>query len=158
MLHLRPAVRSDVTVILSLIRALAGYEREPQAVVATEEDLLRDGFGAAPRFRVLLCEVDGAVAGFALYFFTWSTWQGRPTLFLEDLFVRPELRGQGAGLSLMRRLAKIAVEEGCTRFHWQVLDWNAPSIAFYEGLGAKILKEWQAVRLDGVALQRLAAE
>ncbi len=105
MLAIRPAVAADVPVILQLVRDLAAYEREPSAVVATEADLLRDGFGAAPRFHVLLAEWDGAPAGFAFYMFTYSTWRGRSVLYLEDLFVRPEHRKRGIGLALMRRLA-----------------------------------------------------
>lgn len=153
---LRPATRDDVGDIHRLIVALATYEREPEAVVATEADLLRDGFGADPKFRVLLAQRQERVVGFAFYFFAYSTWEGRPVLFLEDLFVEPAERGRGMGLALMKRLARIAIENDCTRFHWQVLDWNAPAIGFYESLGARILKDWRAVRLDGPALRALA--
>lgn len=156
MLTIRPAVPTDVPLVLALIRELAVYEREPDAVVATEADLLRDGFGETPRFQVLLAEWEGAPAGFAFFFHAYSTWRGRPVLYLEDLFVRPELRGRGIGLALMRALAVRAVDEGCARFVWQVLDWNEPSIRFYEQLGAKVLREWLTVRLEGEALARLA--
>ena len=157
MLRLRPATPADVPVILQLVRALAEYERAPDAVVATEQDFLRHGFGPAPRFSVLLAEQDGEVAGFALWFFTFSTWLGRPGLFLEDLFVRPQLRGRGIGKALMLELARNAVREGCGRFEWNVLDWNQPSIDFYRSLGARELDEWVGCRLEGDALRALAA-
>ena len=156
MLTLRPALRDDVPVILGLIRALAIYEREPDAVLATEADLLRDGFGERPAFHVVLAEDGVMTVGFALYFFSYSTWLGRRCLYLEDLFVHPEHRGQGAGIALMKHLAGIAVAEGCKRFVWQVLDWNAPSIEFYESLGAVIAREWLTVRLEGDALVALS--
>ena len=146
----------NVSVILSLIVDLATYEREPDAVVATEADLLRDGFGPSPAFEVLLAERDGEAIGFAFYFFTYSTWRGRQCLYLEDIFVRPADRGYGAGLALMRALAQKALERGCARFVWQVLDWNEPAIAFYEKLGASIQREWLTVRMEGEALARLA--
>ena len=156
MLRLRPAKPADVPVILQLVRALAEYERAPEAVVATEQDFLRHGFGPSPRFSVLLAEDEGKVAGFALWFFTFSTWLGKPGLFLEDLFVRPELRGRGIGKALMLELARIAVREGCGRFEWNVLDWNQPSIDFYRSLGARQLDEWVGCRLEGDALRALA--
>ncbi len=163
MRNLRPANPSDVAVILELIRELAIYEREPDAVIATEADLLRDGFGERPAFQVLLAEwreaddTPAEVAGLAFYFFAYSTWVGRESLHLEDLFVRPSHRGRGIGLALMRNLARIAVERGCRRFQWQVLDWNTPAIRFYESLGAQVLGEWQSVRIEGEALEALAA-
>jgi len=162
MLHLRPANPSDVPVILELIRELAIYEREPDAVIATEADLLRDGFGERPAFQVLLAEwreaddTPAGVVGLAFYFFAYSTWVGRESLHLEDLYVRPSHRGRGIGLALMRNLARIAVERGCRRFQWQVLDWNTPAIRFYESLGARVLGEWQSVRIEGEALEALA--
>jgi GNAT superfamily N-acetyltransferase len=158
MLTLRAAVAADVPVVLSLIRALAEYEREPDAVVATEADLLRDGFGATPRFHVILAEWDGAPAGFAFYMFTYSTWRGSPVLYLEDLFVLPEHRKKRIGMSLMKRLAQIARDEGCERFVWEVLDWNEPSIRFYESLGARVLRDWLNVRMDADAILALAEE
>lgn len=155
---IRPASAADVRAILSLITELAIYEREPDAVVATEEDLLREGFGEGERsFRALVAEVDGVIAGFALYFFSFSTWRGRRCLYLEDLFVRPSRRGTGIGLGLMRELAREATRLGCARFTWQVLDWNEPAIAFYEKLGASVQREWLTVRIEGEALERLAS-
>src|SRR5258708_33931344 len=119
MLRLRPAVASDVPVVVRLVRELAAYEREPEAVVASEESLLRDGFGPVPLFRATLAEWNGAPAGFALWFFNYSPWLGKPGLYLEDLFVRPELRGKGIGKALLCELAAIALREGCGRFQWQ---------------------------------------
>jgi GNAT superfamily N-acetyltransferase len=126
-------------------------------VLATEDDFVRDGFGESPAFHVHLVEIDDEVVGFALWFYSYSTWEGRKCLYLEDLFVRPAARGKGAGLALMKTLARVALENGCKRFVWQVFDWNQPSIDFYEKLGAKILREWLSVRLDGAALERLAS-
>jgi GNAT superfamily N-acetyltransferase len=156
MIAIRSAVPGDVPLVLELIRALAAFEREPDAVVATEGDLLRDGFGPSPLFRVLLAEDEGEPAGFALYFFAYSTWRGRPSLYLEDLFVLPEHRRKGIGLALMQRLARIALDEGCGRFVWEVLDWNERAIRFYESLGAQVLRPWLHVRMEGPALARLA--
>ncbi|MEZ4302187.1 MAG: GNAT family N-acetyltransferase [Polyangiaceae bacterium] len=156
MIEVRAAGAGDVGLILELIRELAAYEREPDAVVATEADLLRDGFGEAPKFRVLIAERDGVAAGFAFYFFTYSTWRGRPCLYLEDLFVRPAARRNGIGLTLLRALAEVAVRERCDRFVWQVLDWNTPAIAFYESLGARPMREWITMRVEGEAIARLA--
>ena len=157
MLRLRPATAADVPDVMRLVQALAEYERAPDAVVATEADFLRHGFGPSPRFSVLIAEQDGQVAGFALWFFTFSTWLGRPGLYLEDLFVRPELRGRGIGKAMMLELARTAVREGCGRFDWQVLDWNEPSIQFYRALGARVMGEWLTCRLEGDALRALAA-
>ncbi len=138
------------------MKELAAYERAPDAVSATEDDFLRDGFGDSKLFQAHVAEVDGAVVGFALWFVTYSTWLGRGTLYLEDLFVVPEHRRRGAGMALMRTLAREAVQRDCLRFVWQVLDWNEPAIAFYERLGANVLREWLSVRLEGAALERLA--
>jgi len=157
-MHIRPATPADVPTLLRFSRELALYEREPQAVVATEADLLRDGFGPAPRFRALIADVDGAPAGFALFFTSYSTWRGHHGIRLEDLYVTPELRGQGIGKALLARVAQIAVAEGCPRLEWDVLDWNAPAIAVYERLGAHILTEWRIMRLSGDALTALAAQ
>jgi GNAT superfamily N-acetyltransferase len=154
---IRAANGGDVDEILALIRELAEYERAPQDVTATPADLLRDGFGQNPRFHVLLACEGGKVAGFAFYFFAYSTWRAQPTLYLEDLFVRPAYRRLGLGLTLMRRLAEEAVKTGCGRFQWQVLDWNEPAIRFYETLGARVLREWWTVRVEGEAIARLAA-
>ena len=156
MLHIRAAEATDVPLILQFIHGLAEYEREPDAVTATEADLLRDGFGARPLFHVLFAEWDGAAVGFAFYFFSYSTWEGRPALYLEDLFVKPEFRALGIGKALLVHLARIAVAKGCGRYQWQVLDWNEPAIRFYESMGASLLREWLTVRVKGEDLERLA--
>jgi GNAT superfamily N-acetyltransferase len=156
MLKIRPATREDAATILDLIRALAIYEREPDAVSATEEDIVRDGFGANPKFRCVIAEWDGQAAGFAFWFYNYSTWQGRPGLYLEDLFVKPEFRGKGIGKALLLHLARVAADENCGRFEWSVLDWNTPAIEFYESLGAKLHREWLRMRVEGDALDRLA--
>ena len=158
MLNIRPAKSDDVGLILQFIRDLAEYEREPEAVTATEADLARDGFGPEPKFRVVIAEWDNKPAGFALFFYNYSTWLGRPGLYLEDLFVRPEFRGKGIGKNLLLYLARLAVQENCGRFQWQVLDWNTPSIRFYESLGAEWMKEWLTMRVEGEALRRMAEE
>ena len=155
---IRPATPADVPTILAFIRELALYEREPDAVLATEADLLRDGFGPTPRFWALIAEHEGEAAGFALYFTSYSTWRGHHGIRLEDLYVTPALRGQGIGKALLARLAQIAVEQGCPRLEWDVLDWNAPAIAVYQRLGAHVLTEWRIMRLSGDALQTLAAQ
>ena len=157
MVRIRRAEARDVPEILALIRDLAAYERAPEEARATAEDLMRDGFSGAPRFFVELAEWDGRVAGFAFWFFSYSTWQGRPGLYLEDLFVRPAFRRHGIGRALLAHLARVARAERCGRFQWQVLDWNAPAIAFYESLGAKRLGEWVTLRVSGEELARLAA-
>jgi len=157
MLRIRRAGPADVPEILALISELAAYEKAPDEATATAADLLRDGFGAAPRFFVELAEWDGAVAGFAFWFFNYSTWQGRPGLYLEDLFVRPVHRGRGIGKALLVHLARIAVTRNCGRYQWQVLDWNTPAIEFYESMGARVMREWLTVRVNGEDLARLAA-
>ncbi|HEX4320858.1 MAG TPA: GNAT family N-acetyltransferase [Acidobacteriaceae bacterium] len=158
---IRKAVPVDIPLILEFIRALAVYEREPDAVTATEADLLRDGFGPEPYYHCLIAEHDDGSgvrpAGFAFYFFNYSTWTGRPGLYLEDLFVNPEFRGFGIGKALLARVAAIAVEKGCPRLQWEVLDWNTPAVDFYAALGANFLDEWRNVRMTGEALEKLAA-
>jgi GNAT superfamily N-acetyltransferase len=153
---IRPATTADVPQILAFVRALAAYEREPDAAVATEEDLLRDGFGPNPFYFCLIADYDGTPAGFALYFFNYSTWAGRPGIYLEDIFVQPEFRSLGIGKALLREVAAIAVKNNCTRLQWEVLDWNTSAIDFYRAMGAEFLDEWRNVRLGGSALQRLA--
>jgi len=153
---IRPATPADAAEILTFIRALAAYEREPDAVTATEEGLLRDGFGPNPFYFCLMAEEEGRAVGFALYFYNYSTWLGRPGLYLEDLFVHPEFRGLGIGKALLRRVAAIALEKGCQRLQWEVLDWNTPAIEFYRAMGAEFLDEWRNVRVSGDALRRLA--
>jgi GNAT superfamily N-acetyltransferase len=154
---IRQAMASDTPQILAFIRALAEFERAPDAVFASEDSLLRDGFGPNPYFQCLIAEHDGRPAGFAFYFFNYSTWMGRPGIYLEDLFVHPEFRGLGIGKALLKQVAAIAVEKGCRRMQWEVLDWNTPAIDFYSAMGAEFLDEWRNVRLDGEALDRLAA-
>jgi GNAT superfamily N-acetyltransferase len=154
MIHIRPATPDDLSLMHSLIRALAEYEREPHSVQITEEQLLRDGFGANPYYECLIAEVDGAPAGFALYFPIYSTWQG-PSLHLEDLFVHPEFRGQGIGKALLNSVAAAAVKRGCTRLQWDVLDWNQPAIDFYHSIGATMLHDWRRMRVTGDALRIL---
>jgi len=156
MLQIRAAQAEDVGTILKLIRGLAEYEHEPQAVEATEQDLLRDGFGDHPCFHCALAEWNGEPVGFALYFFNYSTWKGRPGIFLDDLFVYPEHRGKGIGKALLLHVARIAAAQHCGRYEWLVLDWNTPAIEFYESLGGKRMKQWLPVRVEGQALQELA--
>ena len=153
---IRIAIPADVPQILAFIHALAEFEREPDAVEATEEGLLRDGFGPQPFFHCLIAEQNGQAVGFALYFYNYSTWMGRPGLYLEDLFVPLEFRGLGIGRALLQEVAKIAVEKGCPRLQWEVLDWNTPAVDFYRAMGAEFLDEWRNVRISGEALQRLA--
>jgi GNAT superfamily N-acetyltransferase len=156
MLTIRPAIPQDAELIVQFIRELAEYEREPQSAIATTADVLRDGFGVQPKFRTLMAEWDGRPAGFALFFLNYSTWLGRPGLYLEDLFVRPEFRGNGIGKAMLAELARIALKENCYGMKWQVLDWNTPAIEFYEALGAKLQREWLSVRIMGEPLERLA--
>jgi GNAT superfamily N-acetyltransferase len=153
---IRSATPADVGQILAFIRALAVYERAPEAVTATEERLLQDGFGAHPFYRCLIAEQNGQPAGFAFYFFNYSTWKGRPGIYLEDLFVDPAFRGLGIGKALLQAVAADALAEGCERLQWEVLDWNTPAIDFYRAMGAEFLDEWRNVRLEGEALARLA--
>lgn len=154
---LRPATREDVPLILAFIRELAEYEREPDAVKADEATLAANLFGERPGAEVVIAEADGRPAGFALFFHNFSTWLGRRGLYLEDLFVRPEFRGRGVGEVLMAYLAKLAVERGCGRFEWWVLDWNTPALDFYRRLGAVPMDEWTVQRMTGDALHALAA-
>jgi GNAT superfamily N-acetyltransferase len=156
MMTIRPAVAGDVRLMLALVRELAEYERSPESAVATEEDLLREGFGAQPRFQCAIAEWDGEPAGFALYFYNFSTWTGRAGIYLEDLFVRPAHRRKGIGKELFRYLAAQTVKENLCRLVWQVLDWNQPAIDFYVSLGAKPLSDWRTMRLSGDALEALA--
>jgi GNAT superfamily N-acetyltransferase len=154
--EIRSAVEPDVPVILSLIRELAEYEREPNAVVATEAGLREVLFAAKRSAEVLLALENGEAVGFAVYFHNFSTWLGRPGLYLEDLFVRPAVRGKGFGRALLKRLAQIAKERGCGRMEWAVLDWNDPAIQFYRKLGAEPMNEWTVFRLTQDGIARLA--
>jgi GNAT superfamily N-acetyltransferase len=156
MLTIRNAIPADTALILRFIKGLADYERAPNAVIATEEDLLRDGFGPNPKYRCLIAEWDNRPAGFAFFFYNYSTWRGQPGLYLEDLFVIPEMRGKGIGKALLQRIAEIAVDENCYGIRWMVLEWNEPAIKFYESLRAETLGEWETMLLMGDALERLA--
>lgn len=151
---LRSATIADVPVILGFIRDLAAYEKLSGEFVATEEKLRATLFATPPAAHVVIAEVDGRPAGFALYFFNYSTFLAQPGLYLEDLYVNPEHRGRGIGKALLLHLAKLANQRGCGRMEWTVLDWNEPAIAFYESLGARRLREWQICRLTGEALTR----
>lgn len=153
---LREAVEDDCGAILDLITELAIYEQEPDAVECEIDDLKRDGFGPNPLFHCLIAELDGKVVGFSLYFFKWSTWRGRATLHLEDLFVLPDARGHGVGFKLLQKLAQIALEKQCRRFEWEVLDWNHLARDFYHNLGAFYREGWLPYRIEGDALKKLA--
>jgi GNAT superfamily N-acetyltransferase len=158
MLSIREARAEDAALIVQFVKDLAEYEREPQAAIVTEQDILRDGFSGDRKFWVLIAEWDGEPAGFAFYFFNYSTWLGRPGLYLEDLFVRPSARGKGIGKALLAKLAQIAIDKNCYGMRWQVLDWNQPAIDFYDSLGGQMLKEWITVRLMGEPLKELAEQ
>jgi GNAT superfamily N-acetyltransferase len=154
---IRAARPGDEAVVLDLIRALATYERLAHHVEATAEQIGKSLFAETPRVFCDLAEADGSVAGFALWFYTFSTFRGLHGIYLEDLFVRPENRGQGIGKALLAHLARRCVEEDLGRLEWSVLDWNAPSIDFYRACGARLLDEWTMCRVDGAELRTLAA-
>ena len=154
---IRPALPADAALIASLIRELAAYEKLLHECHVTAAALESSLFGTKPEAECLIAEVDGEPVGFALFFHNYSTFLARRGLYLEDLFVRPEARGQGVGKALLVHLAKLAVARGCGRFEWSVLDWNAPAIAFYESLGAKAQNEWTIYRVTGEALTALAS-
>ncbi|MDB5699669.1 MAG: N-acetyltransferase [Alphaproteobacteria bacterium] len=156
-IRIRPAAAADIGLIHELILALADYEKLGDEVRADRAMLERHLFGAQPMAEVLIAESEREAVGFALFFHNFSTFEGRPGLYLEDLYVRPEARGLGAGKALLARLAQLALERDCARLEWAVLDWNAPAIAFYRAIGATALDEWTVQRLDGDALARLAA-
>jgi GNAT superfamily N-acetyltransferase len=155
MITIRPATAADVDTILHFIKSLAAFEREPNAVKTTPEDLLRDGFSEQPKFETLIAEMDGTPVGFALFFPTYSTWEGTAGIHLEDIFVEESVRGQGVGERLMQALAAIAIERGCARLELQVLDWN-PAREFYHRLGMEHMQEWLSYRVSGEALRKLA--
>jgi GNAT superfamily N-acetyltransferase len=157
-LNIRSANREDVPVLLSLIRELAAYEKKRDKAVVTEDDLLRDGFGLQPKFRTLIAEWEGEATGYASFFYFYSTFQGRPALFLEDLFVLDKFRGKGIGKALLVAVAKLAIEEKCFGLRWEVLDWNRPAIKFYEKLGADFMHERKVVAFDEEGLRRVAGE
>jgi GNAT superfamily N-acetyltransferase len=156
--RIRSAAPADVKLILGLIRELAEYEKLAHQVVATEADIRDSLFGPRPAAECLIAEFEGAPAGFALFFHNFSTFLGKPGVYLEDLYVKPELRGKGIGRKLLAHLAQLAVARGCGRFEWAVLDWNEPAIGFYRSIGARMLDDWKINRLTGEALERLAAE
>jgi GNAT superfamily N-acetyltransferase len=153
---IRPAGPDDVSIILRLIKALADYERLADQVVATEDGLRAQLFGDRPAAEVVLAHVDDTVVGFALFFHNFSTFLGRPGLYLEDLFVVPEWRGRGVGRHLLAHVAAVAVDRQCGRMEWSVLDWNTSAIGFYERLGATLMKDWKLCRLTGENLARAA--
>jgi GNAT superfamily N-acetyltransferase len=167
-MRIRPTTPEDIPEILAFIRELAEYEREPASALATEADLLRDGFTEPRHFHALIAECDElrsdnrdqitVPAGLALYFYNYSTWRGHAGIYLEDLFVRPQYRGRGVGKALLAEVAAIAVAEGCPRFEWAVLDWNTPALDFYGSLGAERLTEWRIMRVSGGALAALASQ
>lgn len=157
-LSIRSATSADLPLIASLIRALADYEKLADAVRFDEAVLGAKLFGARPYAEVLIGELDGAAQGFALFFHNFSTFEGKPGIYLEDLFVRPEARGSGLGKALLARLAALAVERDCARLEWSVLDWNEPAIGFYQKLGARLMDEWTVMRVDGAALAKLGGE
>ena len=152
---IRAADAADVPLIAGFIRELAEYERLAHAVRFDEAALGRHLFGAQPMAEVVIGEIDRAPQGFALFFHNFSTFEGRPGIYLEDLFVRPDARGSELGKSLLAHLATLAIERGCARLEWSVLDWNTPSIGFYEALGARAMADWTIMRVDGDALVRL---
>ena len=157
-LRIAPAYPGDVSTVLAMIRGLAQFERMSHLCIATEDDLRRELFSAKPSAEVILAWEDGEAAGFALFFHNFSTFLGRRGLYLEDLFVLPAFRRRGYGRALLVDLARLAVERGCGRFEWTVLDWNAEAIGFYQALGAKILPEWRLTRVTGPALESLAGQ
>ena len=155
-LAIRPATRADLPLIADLIRALADYEKLAHEVRFDDATLGTKLFGERPYAEVVIGEVDGVAQGFALFFHNFSTFEGKPGIYLEDLFVRPEARGAGLGKALLAHLAQLCVERDCARLEWSVLDWNAPAIGFYHSLGARMMDEWTVMRVDGDALPALA--
>ena len=156
-IEIRNASHDDCPLILHFVRELAEYEKALDEVITSQGDLETALFGPDPKAFGLICTVNGEVAGFAVYFFNFSTWLGKYGLFLEDLYVSPEYRGSGAGKALLKELAQLAVENNCGRFEWNVLDWNKPAIDFYESVSAEPQSEWIGYRLTGEALGRFAA-
>lgn len=156
-LSIRPATPADLPLIAQLIRDLADYEKLLHEVRFDEAVLEQKLFGARPYAEVVIGEIDGTPQGFALFFHNFSTFEGKPGIYLEDLFVRPDARGSGLGKALLSHLAMLAVERDCARLEWSVLDWNSPAIGFYQKLGARLMDEWTVMRVDGAALQQLGA-
>ena len=156
MLILRPMTPQDAPLVVSYIKELAEYERDPDAAVATVDDILHFAFSDHPLIHVVMAEWEGKPAGFALWFYNFSTWEGKAGIYLEDLFIRPEYRRNGIGKALLIHLARVAVQNNCTRFVWQVLDWNEPSINFYRQMGAKTMDAWLTCRVEKESLVELA--
>ena len=154
-MKIRPAQRQEVGIVLQLIHDLAVYEKAPNEVEATEKELLETIFSSDPKVFCDLVEVDGEIAGMAIWFLNYSTWQGKHGIYLEDLFIKPEFRGRGYGKALLKHLAKICDDKGYGRFQWWVLDWNSPAIEFYRSLGAVAMDEWTVYRVSGQALKDL---
>jgi len=154
-MNIRPARKEEVGIVLQLIHDLAHYEKAPNEVEATERELLATIFSDEPRVFCDLVEVDGVIAGMAIWFLNYSTWQGKHGIYLEDLFIKPEFRGRGYGKALLQHLARICEEKGYGRFQWWVLDWNSPAIEFYRSLGAVAMDEWTVYRVSGDALKDL---
>ena len=157
MIDIRRATEADTAQILQFIRELARYERLEHEAVATEAQLRETLFGARPYAEVLIASAADEAVGFALFFHNYSTFRGQPGIYLEDLYVREHMRGRGVGRQLLRRLARLAIERRCARLEWAVLEWNAPSIAFYRNLGARPMEDWRTFRLTGAALEQLGA-
>ena len=155
-IEIRPATARDSALILRFITDLAIYENARDAVIATQADIRHTLFGKGSTTSAVICEIDRQAAGFAVYFFNYSTWLGKHGLYLEDLYVAPEFRGSGAGKALLRHLAQVALANNCGRFEWSVLDWNEPAIGFYNSIGAEAQDEWVSYRLTGKALAALA--
>jgi len=155
-LRIQPGKTEDVPIMVEMIRGLARYERSAHQVTVTAARLRAHGFGRSPYFKTLICRRSRHAVGFALYFFTYSTFLAQPTLYVEDIYVLPEERGQGAGRALFTALARIAVRQKCGRMEWAVLDWNTPAIQFYKSLGASLRRDWIRTRLTGTSLSRLA--
>lgn len=154
-MKIRPARQEEVGIVLQLIHDLAVYEKAPNEVEATEKELLETIFSSDPKVFCDLVEVDGEIAGMAIWFLNYSTWQGKYGIYLEDLFIKPEFRGRGYGKALLKHLAKVCDEKGYGRFQWWVLDWNSPAIEFYRSLGAVAMDEWTVYRVSGQALKDL---
>jgi GNAT superfamily N-acetyltransferase len=157
MISIRPASAADAQLVFDFIVELAVYEKAKHEVKTSVAELADTLFGPAAKARALICSIDGQPVGYAVYFYTFSTWLGKNGIWLEDVYVSPPARGKGAGKALLKHMAQIAVKENCGRFEWSVLDWNTPSIEFYKSLGAKCMEEWNIYRVTGDALAKLAA-
>ncbi len=154
-MKIRPARKDEASIILRLIKDLAEYEKAPDEVKASEEEIIETIFADNPKVFCDLVEVDGDIAGMAVWFLNYSTWQGKHGIYLEDLYVKPEFRDLGFGKALLQHLASICIERGYGRFQWWVLDWNSPAIEFYRSLGAEAMSEWTVYRVSGLPLRRL---